>query len=323
MSGLDTLKARLDFRGGAVAESRFQNDKLESLKRALRYSYQAETAVMPDGSEFRCLINPDKLHLDYDDKIISIPYNDVCLNAAKVGKTRDGLVPTGIKTGVVFQWKETNTYWIVYLQHLEESAYFRAEIRQCNGEIEIDGHTYKVYTRGPTETEIQWNQKNNTEWNDINYSLVAYITKTEETLNFFHRFTKVKITDEVGAVNTWQVAVANPYYGDGIIELCLNEYYNNTMEDAMRQELPQPEINEDEPYISGSYSVQPYDTIDYKIVNADGGEWILSNKKAKIISSTDTTVVIEIVTGKSGNVDLSYIKDNDEIAKLPIVIKSL
>jgi hypothetical protein len=37
-----------------------------------------------------------------------------------------------MKPGDVFTWKKTNTHWLVYLQDLEEIAYFRAEIRRCD-----------------------------------------------------------------------------------------------------------------------------------------------------------------------------------------------
>jgi hypothetical protein len=45
----------------------------------------------------RALINPDKTKMDYDDKIISIDYN------------------SDFKSGDVFEWVGTNTYWLIYL----------------------------------------------------------------------------------------------------------------------------------------------------------------------------------------------------------------
>ena len=77
---LDNLNIRLNYMGGKKAEDRMITDKLRTLKKALLYSYQAATAVLEDGREFRCLINPDKLKNDYDNKILSIPYYDICLN---------------------------------------------------------------------------------------------------------------------------------------------------------------------------------------------------------------------------------------------------
>ena len=101
MSGLDNLNKRLNYRGNNQ-QNRMISGKLASLKRALLYSYQAATAILEDGREFRCLINPDKLKTNYDDKIISIPFEDICLNADKIGKTSEGIQPIGIKTGDVF-----------------------------------------------------------------------------------------------------------------------------------------------------------------------------------------------------------------------------
>jgi hypothetical protein len=77
MSELDTLGVRLKYAGGKKADDRMQLDKLRSLKKALLYSYQAETIVLEDGREFRALINPDKLKNDYDNKILSVPFKDI------------------------------------------------------------------------------------------------------------------------------------------------------------------------------------------------------------------------------------------------------
>ena len=86
MSGIEDLSTRLDYRGGEKQVPRMNEDKLNALKKALVRSYQSATAVLADGREFKCLINPDHLKNLYDDKIISIPFEDVCLNAEKVGK---------------------------------------------------------------------------------------------------------------------------------------------------------------------------------------------------------------------------------------------
>ena len=79
-------------------------DKLHALKKALLYSYQAATAILADGREFRCLINPDKLKLSYDEKTISIPFKDIRLNreANEMQKTSEGEEEIGISEGDVF-----------------------------------------------------------------------------------------------------------------------------------------------------------------------------------------------------------------------------
>jgi len=82
MSSLETLNKRLEYRGGGKGRQidRLNEDKLRALKKALLYSYQSATVELEDGRQFRALINHDKLKVAYEDKIISIPFKDICLN---------------------------------------------------------------------------------------------------------------------------------------------------------------------------------------------------------------------------------------------------
>ena len=82
----DNINMRLNYTGGNQ-QQRMNKDKLRGLKKALLYSYQAATLVTEDGREYRCLINPDKLKNDYDQKILSIPFEDIQLNSEKEEKT--------------------------------------------------------------------------------------------------------------------------------------------------------------------------------------------------------------------------------------------
>lgn len=144
-------------------------DKRRSLDRALLYSYQGAnvlkvpreedeaetdengfTSVYEDAEKqpkiCRALINPDKNKPDYDDKIISVHYED------------------GFEAGDVFEWVGTNSYWLIYLQDLTELAYFRGEIRRCSYSIDWldeDGNKHSSYAavRGPVETKINYVQK--------------------------------------------------------------------------------------------------------------------------------------------------------------------
>ncbi len=332
MSGLDNLRTRLEYHGGITAEGRFQKDKLESLRKALLYSYQAETAVI-NGKMFRCLLNTDKQKADYDCKILSIPYEDICLGEyneetaevifkAPDDKTTNGMIPTEIQAGSVFLWKETNTHWLVYLQFLEEDSYFRGEVYKCKEEpVEINGKKYHVYIRGPVETTIQWRQKSNISWNDINYSLIMYITKNEDTLDYFHRFKQIKIGNDM-----WEVKTVDPYSADGIIEVCLGEWYNNEFAEEPEQKPTEPDEGDIElpiPRIDGPNVVHPFDIVEYTIVGFNEGEWSISNnRKANFVKSKGNVITIEIITGKSGKFDLTY-KSKDQYVTLPIEIKSL
>ena len=314
------MKTRLAYRGGN-AEGRFQQDKLNSLKQALVYSYQADTVRLADGREFRCLINPDKLKPEYDNKVISIPFEDICLNEERVGTTTQGIQTIGIKAGDYFTWlgkpHHEDTTWLVYLQHHEEDAYFRAEIRRCDCKIDVNGKSYPVYIRGPVETDIPWNQKAGIVWNKMNYSLVMYITNTDETSKYFERFKKIDFDGQ-----KWEVQAVNKYdSGGSIIEVFLLETFNNTIEEEVKkeQELDKVEIDTTVPYIIGDLEVYPYDIKDYSVEGVSGGVWSISNNKAKIIKQNDLTVTIEITTAKNGNFNLRYGED----LILPIKIKSL
>lgn len=310
---IDTLSLRLKHAGGGRADSRMEHDKLRTLKKALLYSYQSETAILEDGREFRCLINPDKLKNDYDNKILSIPYYDICLNSEFLGiPTSLAEEPTNIKVGDVFTWKENGTKWIVYLQFLEESAYFRAEIRLCSNLVTIEGKDFWAYVRGPVETTIRWNQKSDIVWNDLNYSKILYLGENDTTKQL-KRFDVIKIDGQ-----NYQVQVVNKdTASDGILIIYAKEYFTNSIE----EENPPLEDTPIESAIIGDQIVYPYDIKTYMIDSFDG-QWSLSNNNAKILAATDTQVKIEIVAGRACSFDLIYSKGEDKII-LPIEVKSL
>ena len=106
---LNNLKTRICYRGGARQVDRMIEDKEKSFKDSLWRSYQSATAVLSDGREFRCLINSNKLSMELDDKMLSIPFKDKCLNSED--KTQQDI---GVKCGDTIEWKENGTHWIVY-----------------------------------------------------------------------------------------------------------------------------------------------------------------------------------------------------------------
>jgi uncharacterized phage-like protein YoqJ len=195
---LETMKKRISFAGGD-ADGRNTKGKLKSLLGALQNSYQAEWIITNEEDElnkarWRCLINPDKLKEDYDQKEISIQFE------------------ANLKEGDVFLWERTDTHWLVYLQEYSEEAYFRASIRRCDYQIDIDGTKYWIYMRGPVETTIQWSQKHQITFNEMNYSIIMYIPKNETTLNFFERHKIIKFDN-----HNWRVNAVDRYSQKGVI----------------------------------------------------------------------------------------------------------
>ena len=327
MSGLENLQTRLQYKGGEKQLDRMKHSKVNTLKRALLYSYQSQTAILSDGREFRCLINKDKTKIYSDDKIISIPFDDICLNEKELTgvpigkyKTSEGTQIIGMKPGDVFTWKETNTDWIVYLQRLEETAYFRAEIRNCNYTLDVDGKTYKVFARKKALSEIPWHTSKDISWNDLDYSLEMYLTKDDITKNRYKRFDIIELDDR-----PWEVQAVDAMSVNGIVMVALKEYYRNSIEKAIEEEnaeVPTPEVDTRLPHITGDTEVYPYDTKVYTINGITGGSWSLDSKKAKIVSQTEESVTIEVTTGRSGEFELKYIKEDNEIV-LNVTINSL
>ena len=325
---LELLNKRLKYYGGNQ-QQRFINDKERTLKKALLYSYQAATAVLSNNQEFRCLINPDKNKPAYDNKILSIPYKDICLNAPRMGKTSEGIVNIDIKTGDVFTWKQTDTHWLVYLQILEEDAYFRSEIRRCDQQIKIGDRSYWVYIRGPVETSIEWTQKSGIEWNTLNYSLVMYITADENTNSYFERFKTVKVLDpRYNTEKTWQVVGVDPYYGDGIIQIFLDEFFENSIAEAAIAEKNNIEeenpVDETAPYISGPLEVSQYSKTYYEIRNAENGNWFIKWKgETKSLNSSLRIIPLNVQIGELGTFTLIYRIQEQNIATLDVNITAL
>lgn len=317
MQGLDNLKTRLSYYGTDQVD-RMNKDKARTLKKVFLAAYQRATAILSDGREFYCLMNPDKLTENNNDNIISIPFDDICLNKERLGKTSQHTEIIGMKPGDVYQWKETNTYWLVFLRDIQETAYFKATVRRCDYEVYVgEENHYHVYVRGPEEKSIDWSKMENAVYNNLNYKIVMSITKDEITSAFFKRLAEIKVNGR-----NWQVQATDDMSKEGIIDVYLDEYYTNSIKE--RQE--EYEKNNAEAAavskIIGDTVVYPYDIKEYSISELSGGTWLVDSKKVRILNQTDTKCKVEIITGKSGNFNLIYRLENEDIV-LPITIESL
>lgn len=289
------MKKRMDFLGGDTSDGRFNRSKYLSFKGALNNSYQAEWITFNE-KRYRCLINPDKQSTDYDQKEISIDSD------------------AGMKNGSTFYWDRTDTHWLVYLQKLEEEAYFRASIRRCDYQID----KWWIWLRGPVEAGLEWTKAHDIYFNNLNYTILFYVEKNEETLDYFHRLKVIKFDG-----HNWRVGAIDKYSQPGLIEVYLEEYYDNEMADATI--VPNvPEIDKEKAYIEGPQVVRPFDTyLKYEIKNtSNNGSFIIDSNKVKIIEMNSDYCIINIVTGKSGTFLMTYKTDNEEIY-LQVRINSL
>lgn len=276
MSGLTRMNQRLRYRGGD-AESRLREDKLRSLKKSLLYSYQSETITLKDGREFRCLINPNKNTDDYDDKIISIPFKDICLNKPFFEeKTSQGLEHIGLKPGDVFTWTKNKSKWLVYLKYLEEDAYFRAKIRRCTRKVNVGGIDYwiAVLNTNSNNIEDKTSVKVHTAWDNPNGNISILITKDTNTSLNIHRYTKLKIFEEkTGIKKPWKVTNINQDFGDNVIQVFLQEDYENKLINDELERVTKNELRKNNtPTIVGKLKVAPFSKNFYEIDNLDSGD---------------------------------------------------
>lgn len=315
MSGLERMKQRFNYAGGD-ASGRNTEGKLKSFHKALLNSYQSEWITLHKGEENEkrvlCLINPSRLTEEFDKKVLSIDFEH------------------GVKEGDVFYWDRTDRYWMVNLQQHTEEAYFRGTITRCEHQAIIDDKLYWITLRGPMESGLAWNGKHNIYANKLNYSMMMEITKNKHTMDYFSRFKVLKIKNSYADVDgtvyseehRWQVVATDKYSSDTIIQVYLDEYADNSMEDAMVQdEEIIPDISQ--PYIDGPQIVNVYDeAIVYSIQNLSGGKFVVNSNLIKINESTESSISLDILTGKSGTFEIKYVTENFGEVVLNVKIKS-
>lgn len=287
---------RIGFHGGQPQQERMIKDKRRSLDKALLYSYQGAN-VQALGSEdvARALINPNKLKQDYDDKIISIGFEH------------------NFQPGTIFEWKNTGTKWLVYLQDLTELAYFRGDIRKCSYEIELeDGSKTYAAIRGPVETKINYIQKHGISVDNPNYSLNILLPKNETTLAYFKRYSKFYLKEDTSIC--WRVEATDAISMPGILEINAVEYYVNDFEDNQEDgivggliekvEDPNPAIGE----IQGETFIRPKKEYTYTC-SASGANWSYDSKLPiimEVLEGEIPTVKIKWASSYSGQFDLYY-----------------
>ncbi len=317
----------LTYDGGHFQQDRMIRDKRRSLDRALKYSYQAATIKKVDDSavpwsfgkqqdvapQIRALINPNKLKMDYDDKIVSVPFE------------------WGFKSGDVFKWEGTNTYWLIYLQDLTELAYFRGDIRRCRYLLTFkgeDGNYKNLYaaTRGPVETKINFIQKGGISIDTPNHSLNILMPKTEETIAYFKRYSKFYLgpsadntPEAYKSATCWRVEATDWISTPGVLEITAVEYYANLSEDDDEAgyvgiKIIEPEDpNESSPEsakIVGETFIKPYGEYTYTFNGFGGGLWEIDTTKYPVQFSVnpndDRQVRLKWNNSYSGQFELSY-----------------
>lgn len=328
MINLDLMRKRLEWQGGIHQEDRMIKDKQRTFHRALLYSYQAcsvelvqkhntvlyeepqlDEDMMVFG-EVRALINPDKLKQDYDDKIISVDY-DHCY-----------------EPGDVFEWKRTDTHWLIYTRQITEDAYFRGEIRRCRHTLKFkdpQGNICRTWVaiRGPVETAIVSEQKNQERVHSPNLTLEILMPGNDITISAFDRYKEFIFESKL-----WKVTATDSISMQGVLQLtAIEDYYNEETDDMVNEiadglvvEPQDPTPNSE---IQGETFILPKMEEHY-VAPEEGGEWCIMEKNMPVTLKTINNLEVTIKWNKavSGQFTLKWTKGNQHIEKV-IVVESL
>lgn len=300
---LGGMAARLKQHGGFPQQDRMIKDKRRSLDKAVLYSQQgAKVQKLDSDVVARALVNPNKLTMDYDNKILSVGYE------------------YDYKPGDVFKWLNTDTYWIVYLQDLTELAYFRGDIRKCRQTISWkdengDVQTTQAAVRGPVETKINFIQKSGISVDEPNHSLNIIIPKNKDTVNQFKRYKKfyLRTLEENEADICWRIEGFDTISTPGIIEITAVEYYSNEVEDDLDAGVvgglivdpiaPEPASE----LIVGENFIKPKLTYTYTYEGGEESTWeVISENKTILVNKEGKNIKVKWQQSYSGQFTLKY-----------------
>lgn len=325
IQGVSVLAKHLYQMGGRTQQERMIRDKRRSLDKAVLYSYQGAfvkkffpleeevTEELREQPPVRALINPDKVKQDYDDKIISIGYEH------------------GYQPGDVFEWVNTDSYWLIYLQDKTELAYFRGEIRRCRYTIQFqdeDGNQHMTYAavRGPVETKINYIQKNGISVDRPNHSLNILLPANKYNLDYFNRYSKFYLLEDRKKI-CWRVEAIDWISTPGILQINAVEYYVNEFEDDVENGVAgglivkeeNPNTNRIEGLIEGDTFIKPKGFYEYRYTGLTMASWSIDSKypvEYKIID--DRTIRLQWNSNYSGQFEINY-----GSLKKTIVVESL
>ena len=285
---LNTLKARLRYAGGDN-QSRIRQERLRTLQCALENDYNSRLIETEHGKVCKAILNKKTISADYDKETIDVEYT------------------SNLHEGDTFRIIDNNYHYMIYLPNFIEVAYLNAEILRCKYTIDIDGKTYWVYFKGPTQSNIAWSGSD-FKYNKPNLAGTIYIKNDEHTKEFFKRFTRIKI-----AGKPWEVQATDSISVSGIIEVAIKEDFENVAEE-LPEIIKEPDIllNGDEIIpnrIIGKTEVKPGDIVGYSILEPDYNSslsWRV-NGSAAILETFDDNKICKVkVLDTSDNFTIAY-----------------
>lgn len=265
------MKRRINHYGGAAQQDRMIRDRLWTLMRATKHSYQAArfNRYPEYEKEVVGVFNPVTVNQDYDTKMISTPFD------------------SGYKVGDVFRWENTQTLWIIYNQNLTELAYFRGSTRRCNymvrwvnGERELCETPISVIGPSMPDHTRMINGMMAGSFIVPSGNLICLVTDNQKNRGYFHddqTFIILGISYRVTNIDRLSMP--------GVIQIHATEYTTNMIEDDVEEDIRnawniQPIIPEhqSEYGIEGPVSVKPYEEAEFTAI-VKGGTWFIAENR--------------------------------------------
>lgn len=265
------MKRRINYYGGAAQQDRMIRDRLWTLMRATKHSYQAArfNRYPEYEKEVVGVFNPVTVNQDYDTKMISTPFD------------------SGYKVGDVFRWENTQTLWIIYNQNLTELAYFRGSTRRCNymvrwvnGERELCETPISVIGPSMPDHTRMINGMMAGSFIVPSGNLICLVTDNQKNRGYFHddqTFIILGISYRVTNIDRLSMP--------GVIQIHATEYTANMIEDDVEEDIRnawniQPIIPEhqSEYGIEGPVSVKPYEEAEFTAI-VKGGTWFIAENR--------------------------------------------
>ncbi len=265
------MKRRINYYGGAAQQDRMIRDRLWTLMRATKHSYQAArfNRYPEYEKEVVGVFNPVTINQDYDTKMISTPFD------------------SGYKVGDVFRWENTQTLWIIYNQNLTELAYFRGSTRRCNymvrwvnGERELCETPISVIGPSMPDHTRMINGMMAGSFIVPSGNLICLVTDNQKNRGYFHddqTFIILGISYRVTNIDRLSMP--------GVIQIHATEYTTNMIEDDVEEDIRnawniQPIIPEhqSEYGIEGPMSVKPYEEAEFTAI-VKGGTWFIAENR--------------------------------------------
>lgn len=265
------MKRRINYYGGAAQQDRMIRDRLWTLMRATKHSYQAArfNRYPEYEKEVVGVFNPVTVNQDYDTKMISTPFD------------------SGYKVGDVFRWENTQTLWIIYNQNLTELAYFRGSTRRCNymvrwvnGERELCETPISVIGPSMPDHTRMINGMMAGSFVVPSGNLICLVTDNQKNREYFHddqTFIILGISYRVTNIDRLSMP--------GVIQIHATEYTTNMIEDDVEEDIRnawniQPIIPEhqSEYGIEGPVSVKPYEEAEFTAI-VKGGTWFIAENR--------------------------------------------